>query len=107
MSNYIKFQSTHCSNYGTSITVAKNHLILENEESLAIVDLNKIDSSKLHELEDLDIRSKPINLGDLVAEYDNRGEPYINGVTLTIDKTSVFLDSRDITDFINEVKNNA
>ena len=104
--NYVKFVSSHHSNVDTSIIVTKNHLILEDEKTIVVFDLNNLIPNTLDNVKTLSIKSNPVNVDNLVIEYDNRGEPYMSGVTLTVDETSVFLDKQDFDEFIKVVNNN-
>lgn len=107
--NYTEFVSSHHTNTDTSITVTNDYIILKNKYNIEVFRLIDISSKRLNILKsitNLDITDTAIKLDDLVIEYDNRGEPYTSGVSLTVNDTSIFLDKSDITEFIELVTSN-
>ena len=108
--NYTEFVSSHPTNTNTSITLTKQYIILKDNYNIEVFDLTTISNNRLNTLDSITNLEIAFNccldLNYLLIEYDNRGEPYASGVSLTVNDTSVFLDKRDINEFIIVLKNN-
>ena len=68
--NHVKFVSSYYSNVDTSITLTKNNLILEDERTIELFDLNKLTLNVLKSIKTLSIKSNPINIDNLLIEYN-------------------------------------
>lgn len=111
------FTSTHPSNEGESLTVASNPahgtylVLIDGPASILVV----LDPDEVRELVELmydppELRYYsypkvegvlPVSIGDLHIEYDNRGDPYVKGLSFTAGDVSVFLDGWDTGEMID------
>ena len=107
-----RFTPDHRQDKGTAISLLGGGcLILEDGKGLGIALLDPLDRRALAAA--LQAQNPPnyevgpvwIGCGKLCISYTNRGEPFRQGVLISLERLAVFLDSGDIPDMVRLLEN--